>query len=97
MWPDSRREGDREYYLNVMVGRRDDGTVIYSSDLLAERSAARQEGARQERQLLDDARMYLESARRMLADTDINGTPWWDGLTRMIAAIRSGEPREEPR
>ena len=56
-------------------------------------AAAREEGRREEQELLEDAVMYLESARRMLADTDISGTPWFDGLTRTITALRG---REEP-
>jgi len=57
--------------------------------LLLALAAARREGQAQERQLLKDALMYLGSARQMLADTDMPGTPWWDGLTKMIAAIRA--------
>ena len=59
-------------------------------------SEGREEGRREERELLKDALMYLGSARRMLADTDINDTPWFDGLTRTITAIRSREETKQP-
>jgi len=78
----------RERYEDLAFSPGDAYTRVV--DAIAQAlAAARREGQAQERQLLKDALMYLGSARQMLADTDMPGTPWWDGLTKMIAAIRA--------